>query len=132
MEAILRRTTPLSQRAEDSPLWLGTFPKRRSGGGTTRNSRLRCRQGKRGCASRVSPSPGATARRTREMLVVRATPLFSALVRHGGGARVEARVETRSAPFAPPCGEVALTTMIPGGKASGRPVAVTVDECFRV
>ena len=35
-------------------------------------------------------------------------------------ARVEARVETRLAPLCPPCGEVALTTMIPGGKAIGR------------
>ena len=85
MEAILRRTTPLTQRAEPSPLWGGTFPKRRTGGGTTRISRLRCGQGKRGCASRVSPSPGVTARRTRGMLVVRATPPFLPLVRHGGG-----------------------------------------------
>ena len=46
-----------------------------------------------------------------------------------GRARVEARVETRTAPLCPSCGEVALTTVIPGGKAIGRPVALTVDEC---
>ena len=87
MAAILLRITPFSQRAEPSPLWWGTFPKRRTRHGTTRISRVRCEKAKRGCASPVLPSPGATARRTRGVLVVRATPTFSPLVRHGGGQR---------------------------------------------
>ena len=44
--------------------------------------RFGCGKAKRGCASRVPPSSGETARRTRGVLVVRATPPFWALVRH--------------------------------------------------
>ncbi len=46
-------TTPLSQRAEPSPLWLRILPKRRIRRGTTRISRVRCGKAKRDCASRV-------------------------------------------------------------------------------
>ena len=60
--------------------------------------------------------------------MVRATPSFSALVRHGGGQR---GTGVRP-PFASPFSGVALTTEIPGGKASGRPFALTVDECLSV
>ena len=109
METILLPTTPFSQRAKPSPLWFGTFPKRRIRRGTTRISRVGCEKAKRGCASRVPLSPGETARRTRGVLVERATPPFSALVRHKGGARVEARVETRAAPFCPPFGGGSLS-----------------------
>ena len=69
-------TTLLSQRAEPSPLSFGTSPKRRMGRGITRISHVPCEKAKRGGASRVPPSPGATARRTRGVLVEGATPLF--------------------------------------------------------
>ena len=52
------------------------FPKRRMGRGITRISHVPCEKAKRGGASRVPPSPGATARRTRGVLVEGATPLF--------------------------------------------------------
>ena len=97
MAAILLGTTPVSQRAEPSPLWCGTFPKRRTRRGTTRISRVRCGKAKRSCASRVPLPPGAKARRTRGVLVVRAPPPFSALVRHGGRQRWRPRWR----PFAP-------------------------------
>ena len=73
---LLTTTTPYSQGAEPSPLWFGTFTKRRIGRGITRISRVPCDKAKRGCASRVPPSPGAPARRTRGVLVEGATPLF--------------------------------------------------------
>ena len=57
MAAILLRTTLLSQRAEPSPGWCGTFPKRRTRWGTTQIPRVDCGKAKRGCASRVSPRP---------------------------------------------------------------------------
>ncbi len=97
---IVTPTTPFSQRAEPSPLWSGTFPKPRIRHGTTRISRVDCGKADRGCASRVPPSPGVTARRTGGMLVVRATPTLWPLVRHGGGQRWTG-VGT---PFAPPRG----------------------------
>ena len=52
-DMILTPTTLFSRRAEPSPLWFGTFPKRRIRRGTTRISRVRCEKAKRGCASRV-------------------------------------------------------------------------------
>ena len=100
MAAILLRTTPLSQRAEPSPLWYGTFPKHRIRRGTTGISLVRYGKAKRGCASRVPRSLGVTARRTRGVLVVRATPPFWPLVRHGGGQRWRPRWR----PFAPRAG----------------------------
>ena len=75
-DMLLTTTTPFSQRARPSPLWSGTFPKRRMGRGIIRISNVRCDKAKRGGASRVPPSPGATARRTRGVLVEGATPLF--------------------------------------------------------
>ena len=71
---LLTPTTPFSQRAEHSPLWLETFTKRRIRRGTTRISRVRCEKAMRGCASRVPLPPGAAARRTRGVLVEGATP----------------------------------------------------------
>ena len=73
---LLTPTTPFSQRAGHSPLWLETFTKRRIRRGTTRISRVRCEEAMRGCASRVPPSPDGAARRTRGVLVEGATPLF--------------------------------------------------------
>ena len=58
------------------------------------------------------PSPGATARRTRGVLVVRATPPFSALVRHRGGLAVSPHSSRLTSPW-----RVAPTTVIPFGKA---------------
>ena len=78
-------TTRLSQRAEPSPLWSRTSTKPRIRRGTTRIPRVGWGKAKRGCASRVPLPPGATARRTGGVLVVRATPPFWALVRHRGG-----------------------------------------------
>ena len=71
MSEILRRTAPLSQRAEPSPVWFRTFRERPIGRGTTRISRVPCDKAKRGCASRVPLPPGVTARRTRGVLVGR-------------------------------------------------------------
>ena len=53
MATRLLRTTTLSQRAEPSPLWLRPSPKRRIRRGTTRMSRDRCGQARRGCVSRA-------------------------------------------------------------------------------
>ena len=76
MAAIPLPATPLSQRAEPSPLWSETSPKCPIRRGTTRIPRVGCGKAKRGSASRALPSLGATARRTRGVLVVRATPPF--------------------------------------------------------
>ena len=83
---IVTPTTLFSQRAEPAPLWLSASLKRCIRRGTTRISRVLC--GKRSEAGpRVSPFPGLTARRTGGVLVVRATPMFWPLVRHGGAQR---------------------------------------------
>ena len=124
MAAILLRKTPLSQRAEPSPVWCGTFPKRRIRHGTTRIPRVGCGKAKRGCASRVPP----LARRN------------GAPHERGAGGESDptlltagaARGRTKVAALCPPCGEVALTTVIPGGKAIERPCAFMVDECLPV
>ena len=108
-DMLLTTTTPLSQRTEPSPLWFGTLAKRLIRRGTSRISRVRYGKAKRGCASRVPPSPGVAARRTRGVLVEGATPPFSPLVRRGEDQRGTG-VRT---PFAPPCGEVAPSTVIP-------------------
>ena len=75
----------LSQRAEPSPLWSRLCPETRIGQGLARIARAGCDQAKRGWASRVPLPPGVTARRTGGEKVVRATPGFSALVRHERG-----------------------------------------------
>ena len=75
-DMLLTTTTLFSQRAETSPLSFGTLPKRRIRRGTTRISRVRFENAKRGSASRVPPSPGASARRTGGLMVEGATPLF--------------------------------------------------------
>ena len=58
-DMIVTPTTPFPQRAEPSPLWWGTFAKRRTGRRTTRISGVRYGKAKRGCASRVPILPGA-------------------------------------------------------------------------
>ena len=47
-----------------------------------------------------------------------------------GAARARTKVAAKLAALCPPCGEVALTTVIPGGKAIERPFALTVDGCL--
>ena len=96
---LLTPTTPFSQRAEHSPLWLETFTKRRIRRGTTRISRVRCDKAKRGSASRVPPSLGATARRTRGVQVEGATPLFWTLVRHRVGVKGDTQNDTFTLPL---------------------------------
>ena len=49
-----------------------------------------------------------------------------------GAARGRTKVAAKVAVLCPPCGEVALTTVIPGGKAIERPCALMVDECLPV
>ena len=110
--SLFSRTTLLSQRAEPSPLWWGTSPKHRIRRGTTRISLVGCGKAKRGCASRIPPSPDPTARRTRRVLVEGATPLFWPLVRHRRGV-AGAR---HSSPFPPPLFGVAPSTVIPAGR----------------
>ena len=56
------------------------------------------RQSEAGGASRVPPSPGATARRTRGVLVEGATLGFSALVRHREGEMVHAKIHHLPSP----------------------------------
>ena len=114
-DMISTTTTPLSQRRGASPLWSRSSPKRRTGSGTTRTSRVPCDQPKRGCTSRVPLPRAAAARRTGGVLVVGATPGFSALVRHERG---QGRTGLRT-PY-PPRSGVAPTPVIPGGKAIER------------
>ncbi len=51
--------TGLSERAEPSPLWSVAYPKRRTGRGTARISRVRCGKARRDCPSRVPRRRGA-------------------------------------------------------------------------
>ena len=63
--ACIQQPQRFSLRGRPSLLWFGTFPKRRIRRWTTRISHVCCGKAKRGCASRVPPSPGVVARRTR-------------------------------------------------------------------
>ena len=49
-----------------------------------------------------------------------------------GAPRGRTKVAAKVAALCPPCGEVALSTVIPGGKAMERPCALMVDECLPV
>ena len=95
-------------------MWLETFPKLRTGSGTTRIRRVGCGKAKRGFASRIPPSPGVTARRTGGAAGGESDPPF-----FGAGAPpVRVKGDTACATLYPPLsGEVALSTVIPGGKA---------------
>ena len=85
----LLRTTPISERAEPLAVVVEDFPEmlQQTRDNTDVPRPLRKSEARLRLAR--PPSPGATARRTRGVLVVRATPCFSVLVRHragGGGA----------------------------------------------
>ena len=124
---IVTPTTLFSQRAEPAPLWLRTFLKRYIRRGTTRISRVRCNKAKRGCASRVPP----VARRNgppygRDAGGESDPTLFGA-----GAPRGRAKGDRGRDTLWPPCGEVALTTEIPGGKAvesDSKPTRTTTDH----
>jgi hypothetical protein len=101
-------TTPFSQRAEPSPLWLETSPKRRIRRGTTRMTRVRCERAQ--CVRRP-PSPGASWRRTGGGGSGESAPGF-----FGAGAPPgRGKWATLKATIYPPLFGVALTTVIPGG-----------------
>ena len=106
------RTPPLSQRAEPPPLWLATFPKRRIRRGTTRISRVRYGKAKRGCASRVPLAWRNGAPHERGAGGESDPHFFGA-----GAPRGRTKVAAKVAALCPPCREVALSTVIPGGKA---------------
>ena len=106
-------TTPFSQRAEPSPLWSGAFPKRRTGRRTTWIFRVRCETATRGFASRAPlPARRGDAPHGREEGGESDPTLLTA-----GAPRGRTKVAAKMAALCPPCGEVALTTVIPGGKA---------------
>ena len=109
---LLTPTTLLSQRAEPSPLWCGTFPKRRIGRGTTRISRIRCGKKKRGCASRVPPSPGAAGAPHERGAGGGSDPPFLS----AGAARDEVNRRTQWRTINTRLGGVAPSTVIPAGR----------------
>ncbi len=95
---------------------VGDFPKRCTRRGTTRISRVRCDKAKRGWASRVA----RVARRNgaphgRGDGGESDPPFFAA-----GAPRAREKVSAKVSALCPPFGEVALTTVIPGGKAIER------------
>ena len=80
------------------------FPETPHGTRDNTDFRVPCEKAMRGFASRVPLPPGATARRTRGVLVEGATPPFSPLVRHRGGVN--------GPPFGPP-----FTPPLRGGRS---------------
>ena len=112
MAAILLPTTSFSQRAEPSPLWCGTFLKRRIRWGTTRIPRVGCGKAKRGSASRAPLARRNGAPHERGAGGESDPTLLTA-----GAPRGRTKVAAKVAALCAPCGEVALTTVIPRGKA---------------
>ena len=114
--------------SEGAPLAavVGALPEKPYGTRVGTDSPRRLRQPWLDAARRVPALHGAPRLEGEE--VVRATPWFLALVRHragGGGAH-------ENSPHLPSPEGVALTTVIPGGKAIERFFALTVDECTPV
>ena len=100
-----------------SPLWWGSSLKRCTRRGTTRISRVRCGKAKRGCASRVPPLAWRNGAPHERGAGGESDPtLFAA-----GAPRGRAKVAAKVAALCPPCGEVALTTVIPLGRVKWRP-----------
>jgi len=125
---IVTPTMRLSQRAEPSPLWSKLCPETRIGQGLARIARVGCDQAKRGCASRVpllARRNGAPHGRGEGG---ESDPGF-----FGAGApRAGVKVDRGPDTFTPLVFRVALTTVIPGGKAIERLFALTVDACVYV
>ena len=108
-----------------SLLWSGPCLESLMGRGLARNPRVGCDKAKRGCASRVPASPGAP-HETGD------GGESDPLVFGAGAPREEGKVARPLATSTLPSAGVALTTVIPGGKAIERPFALTVDECTLV
>ena len=109
------------------PVVVGDFPETAHQTRDNTDCPVRCGKAKRGCASRVPPSPAATARRTRGVLVVRATHLFGAGAPSGGS-----RWATHWATYSPRVGEVALTTVIPADCLRNWSDTISIkDLCIR-
>ena len=102
---LLTTTTLRSQRAQPSLLWWSLYLEIRVGHGLAWIPRVLCDKTEQGGAPRVPSSPGASARRTRGVLVEGATPPFCPLVRHETrltGARSGARLTLASGGSLPP------------------------------
>ena len=127
---ILAITNLHYQRAKPSPLWSGPWPGIRMGRGLARIPRILC--GKAPCgADPVLPrlarrvvAPHGRGRWWRER-----PPVFWRWCATGEEEVVHAKIHHLPSPFR----GVAPSTEIPGGKASGPPFALTMDELsFRV
>ena len=105
--------TPVSQRAEPSPLWSGTFPKRHTGRGTTRISRVRCETAMRGSTSRVPLPARRNGAPHGRVAGGESDPLFFGAGAPRGRAKGDRGPDTLCLPLF----GVALTTEVPGGKA---------------
>ena len=116
MAATLLRTTPVSQRAEPSSLWWGTSPKRRIRRGTTQIARVGCGKAKRGYASRVPPFVRRNGAPHERGAGGESDPTLLT----AGAARGRPKVAAPVAALCPPCGEVALTTVILAGRLKCR------------
>ena len=124
MAAILLPTTPFSQRAKPTPLWWRTSLKRCTRRGTTRISRVRCGKATRRCASCVPPLARRNGAPHERGAGGESDPPFLA----AGAPRGRAKVAAKVAALCPPCGEVALTTVIPAGRPLRQPRGVAGDN----
>ncbi len=116
------------QRAKPSPLWSSLCPETRIGSGLARIARVPWGKRRGAPWQGVPASHGASWRRTGGGDGGESDPHF-----FGAGAPPgRGRWCTSKSTTSPPLVGVALTTVIPGGKASERPVALTVAECYRV
>ena len=97
------------QRAKPSPLWSKLCPGVRIGGGSARIARVLC--GKAPCGADPDRTAGRGAAREGGM-VERATPFFRRWCATGQGEMVHAKIHHLPSPSG-----VALSTVIPGGKA---------------
>ena len=126
-DMILMRTTLFSQRAEPSPLWLRTSPKRLIRRGTTRISGVRCEKAVGGCASRVPPVARRNGAPHGRGAGGESDPTFFGAGTPPGRVKVDRPLATFSLLSA----GVALTTVIPGGKAvesASKPTRTTADH----
>jgi len=114
---------------ESSLLWSGPCLESLIGSGLARIPRVGCDKVKRGCASRVPASHGASWRRTGGGGSGESDPpIFGAGAPPGRGKWPTLKPTS----FPPPLLGVAPSTVIPGGKATERLFALTVDKCVSV